>query len=223
VRQSDRKGVFSEMSGEDRRVFLIRHGETEFNRLGIFRGRFEVELNERGRRQAHEIGEALKQEGIEFLLHGPLGRAAETASIISEVLGVSRRVDEAFNNILLGKWQGVPKKEVQRDYPREWEIWTTEPEKLLIPGGETVEQVRQRAFTGLMRVLGDTEGSFGIVTHRSVIKTLAASMLDMASPYFWKLYIDNAAYSVFGHGPSGFSLISWNSNTHLSEKVDEVF
>jgi broad specificity phosphatase PhoE len=211
------------MSDNERRVFLIRHGETEFNRLGIFRGRFEVELNDRGRKQAREIGEALRHEGIEFLLHGPLGRAAETAIIISEILGVRHEVDDAFDNISLGKWQGVPKKEVQRDYPHEWKIWTTEPEKLVIPGGETVEQVRQRAFAGLMRVLRGTEATFAVVTHRSVIKTLAASVLDAAPPYFWKFYIDNAAYSVFGYGPSGFSLISWNNNSHLSEKVAEVF
>lgn len=211
------------MGSKELRVFLIRHGETEFNRLGVFRGRLDVDLNDRGRRQAREIGQALKPEGIDFLLTSPLRRAVETASIISEVLGIRYEADEAFNNISLGRWQGVPKQEVQRDYPREWRIWQTEPEDLLIPDGETVEHVRQRAMAGLRRVLEGAEGDFGIVTHRSVIKALAASILDARPPYFWKFYIDNAAYSIFGHGPSGFSLLSWNSNTHLSEKVEEVF
>lgn len=205
------------------KFFLIRHGETEFNRLGIFRGRYEVDLNDRGRQQAEEIGAALKDEGIGSLLSSPLGRAVETAEIIGRSLGVKYTVDEAFNNIALGEWQGVEKTKIQRDYPEMWRLWSTEPERLKIPGGETVEQVRERAFAGLRRVIEERSSSFGIVTHRSVIKTLAASLLNVPAPYFWKFYIDNAAYSVFEHGDSGFTLLSWNSNAHLSQSVTEVF
>jgi broad specificity phosphatase PhoE len=214
---------WSEVAAVEKRFFLIRHGETEFNRLGIFRGRYEVDLNDRGRRQAAEIGAALKDEGIDFILSGPLSRAVETAEIVSQSIGVEYRIDEAFNNIALGAWQGVEKKKIQRDFPDQWKVWTTEPERLAIPGGETVEQVRERSFARLAELTRDGESTFGIVTHRSVIKTLAASILDVAPPYFWKFYIDNAAYSVFGYDESGFTLLSWNKNDHLSENVTEVF
>ena len=64
---------------------------------------------------------------------------------------------------------------------------------------------------------------FGFVTHRSVIKGLAASMLGVAAPYFWKFYIDNAAYSVFENDGTRFVLLSWNNNTHLTRRVIETF
>jgi broad specificity phosphatase PhoE len=211
------------MSAHSQRIFLVRHGETEFNRLGVFRGRYEVGLNDRGRKQAGEIGDALKEEGIEFLLTSPLGRAVETAGIIAETLNVEHRIDEAFNNICLGEWQGVKKEKVQRDYPDKWRIWQTEPEHLLVPGGESVEQVKERAHAGLLNLVAAEKSTFGIVTHRSVIKVLGAAILGMQAPYFWRLYIDNAAYSVFEYGPYGFALLSWNNNKHLSEKVTEVF
>ena len=101
------------MAAVDKRFFLIRHGETEFNRLGIFRGRYEVDLNDRGRRQAGEIGAVLGSEGIDFILTSPLSRAVETAEIVSRSVGVEYRIDEAFNNISLGEWQGVEKKTIQ--------------------------------------------------------------------------------------------------------------
>lgn len=213
----------AKMARARQRIFLVRHGETEFNRLGVFRGRYEVDLNDRGRRQAREIGRALKRVDIGFLLTSPLGRATETAGIIAGELGIEYRVDGAFNNIDLGSWQGVPKDEIRKDYAELWQRWTTEPEQLRIPGGETVEEVRERAFRRLKELVRGEEGSFGIVTHRSVLKGLAASLLNVPAPWFWKFYIDNAAYSVFEHDESGFILTSWNSNAHLTERVQEVF
>jgi broad specificity phosphatase PhoE len=215
------------MPTDKRRIFLIRHGETEFNRLGVFRGRFEVPLNDRGRKQAGEIGEALKGQGVEVLYAGPLGRTVETAAIVARTLGIKYVVDEAFNNICLGKWQGVPKEQVMRDYPDLWKRWSTAPERLLLPGGETVEDVKRRAFARVLEIVGGDSALFGravgIVTHRSVMKGLAAAFLRVPPPYFWKFYIDNAAYSVFEHDSSGFTLMSWNNNSHLSEMVTEVF
>ena len=211
------------MPANKRRIFLIRHGETEFNRLGVFRGRYEVDLNDGGRRQAGEITQVLKPEKIGFLLASPLGRDTETAGIIAGVLGIDYRVDEAFNNIDLGSWQGVPKDRVMRDYPDLWRRWISEPEQMRLPDGETVEEVRGRAFRRLEELVNEEGGSFAVVTHRSVLKGLAAAILNVPAPWFWKFYMDNAAYSVFEHDASGFVLTSWNSNAHLSEKVKEIF
>ncbi|MFZ1947384.1 MAG: histidine phosphatase family protein [bacterium] len=207
------------------RIHLVRHGETEFNRLGIFRGRFEVDLNDRGRRQAGEIAAALKGEGIQRLYAGPLRRTRETAEIIGRALGIPVVADPGFDNIMLGEWQGVPKETVQRDWPEAWRQWQTSPEHLLVPGGETVEDVKRRAFARVSEMLGDpaTPAVLGIVTHRSVMKVLASAFLNVPPPYFWKFYIDNAAYSVFDHDSGGFSLVSWNNNAHLTERVTEVF
>jgi broad specificity phosphatase PhoE len=211
------------MASTRQRIFLIRHGETEFNRMGVFRGRYEVGLNERGRSQAGEIARSLKVEDIGFLISGPLSRARETAGIIAEELAIQYRIDQAFDNIDLGSWQGVPKDRVQREYPELWRRWTMEPERLRVPGGETVEEVRERAFKGLEDVLSHERRSFGIVTHRSVLKGLAASILNVPAPWFWKFYIDNAAYSIFEYDQSGYTLVKWNSNAHLSERVEEIF
>ena len=75
----------------------------------------------------------------------------------------------------------------------------------------------------MLEILEEEKSTLGIVTHRSVIKGLAAAMLGVPPPFFWKFYIDNAAYSVFQWDGRDFSLLSWNNNGHLSEKVVEAF
>jgi broad specificity phosphatase PhoE len=208
-----------------KRIYLVRHGETEFNRLGVFRGRYEVDLNERGRKQAEEIAGALAAEGIGALYAGPLSRTRETAEIIARRLGLECATDEGFNNIRLGEWQGVPKETVRRDYPDAWRQWQTAPEHLLVPGGETVEDVKRRAYARIKAILAAPASKpvIAIVTHRSVMKVLAAAFLNVPAPYFWKFYVDNAAYCVFDYGEAGFSLINWNVTHHLSERVTEVW
>lgn len=206
-----------------RRIYLIRHGETEFNRLGVFRGRYDVDLNQNGRLQAKEIAKALSGEGLEFIVTSPLKRAFETAKTIADELGIRLEVEEGFNNINLGSWQGVPKDKIKQDFPDLWHLWITQPEKLVIPGAETLAQVRRRSFRCLKSWVSKTKGSFGLVTHRAVIKPLAAAMLGMRPPYFWKLHIDNASFSVFEVINDGFMLVSWNNNSHLSKKVIEIF
>ncbi len=211
------------MATGNTRIYLIRHGETEFNRLGVFRGRLEVDLNEVGLKQAGETGRALVGQGIESVLTSPLKRAVVTARTISEILGIEYEIEEAFNNVNLGSWQGIPKKKVEKDYPEEWKKWTTEPEHLVVPGGESVEDVKRRASARLREIVEARQGVFALVTHRSVIKVLAAYMLDVSPPYFWKFYVDNAAYSVFEYSGREFTLLNWNTTSHLSEKVKEVF
>jgi len=127
----------------------------------------------------------------------------------------------------LGKWQGLPKQEVMRDYPDMWKQWETAPERLRVPGGETVEDVKRRAYARMLEIVkGDSAlfgSTIGVVTHRSVMKALAAAFLKVPPPYFWKFYVDNAAYSIFEYDQSGFTLLNWNINSHLSEMVTEVF
>lgn len=206
-------------------IVLVRHGETQFNRLGVFRGRADVELNERGREQARCVARALGATPIAEVFSSPLRRALDTARVIAREHGLETRVEQAFNNIDLGEWQGVEKAVVERDYPDLWKIWVDDPERLAIPGGETLADVRKRTHSRALELVDKyREKRICIVSHRSALKVLAAALLGFREKYYWKLYLDNAAYSVLGHDErKGFILIRWNENCHLKGRVVEVF
>ena len=203
-------------------IVLIRHAETELNRAGVFRGRLDVPLNDRGRRQAGRLAEALAGSALDAVYTSPLVRATETARAVASGHGLEPVVDEALNNIDLGTWQGRKKTEVEREEPELWRLWTTDPDRLEIPGGETLAGVGERAFGRALELLREHDaGRIAVVSHRSVIKLLAARMLGIESGGFWRLYMDNAGYSVFAHRDGGFVLIKWNEACHLTERVVE--
>jgi len=206
-------------------VIIIRHGETEENRLNIFRGRLDVKLNGNGLRQAVEIAGALKGKDIVNIYSSPLIRAMDTATAIAKGLELEVNVAEAFNNINLGKWQGLPKEEVRKNYPELWEKWIYDTENLVIPGGESIGMVRDRAFRALRALIRDNSGkTFAVVSHRCVIKVLLTAILDIKEKYFWKIYADNASYSIVEHREDrGFTLTLLNEACHLSQKVYEEF
>jgi len=205
-------------------IVLVRHGETEFNREGVFRGRVDVGLNDVGHEQARAAAEALSRESITAVYSSPLSRALDTARPIAERHGLTPVVDEAFHNINLGAWQGAKKEKVRLEQPDAWALWTTEPEHLRIPGGETLAQIRARAFPRLGELAASHDNErIAIVSHRSVIRVLAGAVLGMTEGYFWRFYMDNAGYSLIRQNGTGYVIVSWNENCHLTSKFYERY
>lgn len=100
-------------------IILVRHGERERNIKGMFRGRTNFPLNERGLVQAQDLAQELKRFPLKYIYTSPLYRARQTAEAIGEQCGVEVKVEEGFNNIELGSWEGRFKKEIAQEYPKE--------------------------------------------------------------------------------------------------------
>lgn len=205
-------------------IVLVRHGETESNRLGVFRGRLDVPLNDVGRAQAEGLAAALAGESMAAVYSSPLARAWDTARALAGRHGLAPVVDEAFNNIDLGAWQGKDKSRIERDEPDLWRLWITDPERLALPGGgETLAGVRARSHRRALELVREHEGTrFAIVTHRSVLKLLGGALLGIEDP-FWKLYLDNAGYCVVAHEGGRFVLEKWNESCHVRDRVIERY
>jgi probable phosphoglycerate mutase len=203
-------------------IYFIRHGETAGNRENRFRGRHDFPLNENGIRQAEALRDELREVSFDAVYSGPLSRTRQTAEILAN--GRSKIIlEEGFNNISLGPWEDVSKDEVRRKYPEAWQLWVTTPEKLSFPGMETLAQVRQRSFAALQKIIQQhPEGRIAVVTHRAVIKPLFAAILDIPEPYFWKIHMDTAAYSICEYRPErGFTFTLINQTRHLKDFVRE--
>lgn len=205
-------------------IVLVRHGETESNRLGLFRGRLDVPLNEVGREQAASVARALKTDPVAAVFTSPLARAVDTARAIACEHDLDPVIDESFNNIDLGKWQGLEKARVEREEPELWNLWMTDPDRWGVPGAESLAGVRERALRRTVALVPQfADRRIVIVSHRSVLKLLAGALLGMADGYFWKFYLDNAGYSVLGQRGDGFVLLKWNEACHLKERVVERY
>ena len=205
-------------------IILIRHGECEGNREGLFRGRWDFPLNDNGKLQAQAIAkEIFANFKLDKIYSSPLSRALETARSISKATGAQIEIRNGFNNISLGLWEGKPKKKIKEEFPEEWNIWLSNPERLRLKGAESISDVQRRAFANLNHLTKTHQGStFAVVTHRAVLKPLIAGTLKIAEPYFWKIHVDTASYSILTHDPKrGYCLILLNQTKHLDNFITE--
>jgi broad specificity phosphatase PhoE len=97
-------------------IILVRHGETELNTAGVFRGRADVALNDRGVAQAQAVADALSSDPVVAVYSSPMVRALDTARAVASRHGLEPAVDPAFDNIDLGEWQGVEKELVRQEH-----------------------------------------------------------------------------------------------------------
>jgi probable phosphoglycerate mutase len=207
-------------------VYLVRHGESEFNRLGVFRGTVDVPLNEHGGLQAEALSRALAKTSLTAIYSSPLARAVDTAHAVALPHDLGVEIDEHFTNIALGVWQGKPKTDVAVQFPDEWNLWKTTPEKLLIPGGESLGEVRERAWGRVVQLVKhDRDGeSIAIVTHRSIIKAILGAAVGLETDYFWKFHIDTASFSTLAYNDEyGFFLRHLNIGCGIPSLEFEEF
>ena len=206
-----------------KRIILVRHGESEGNKEKVFRGRKDFPLTENGIKQAKNLAQALSVFDFKRVYTSPLQRALYTAKIIAETKNAEVIIEEGFTNIYLAEWEGKPKEEIKEKYPDLWNIWITTPENLRIPGIETLDEVQKRAKETLIKIIhNEKEESFVVVTHRAVLKPLIAGILGIKKPYFWRIHLDTASYSIIEYQDKrGFTLTLLNETGHLEEFIVE--
>ena len=204
-------------------IILARHGECEGNIKGMFRGRTDFPLNERGLIQARDLAKELKNFPLKHIYTSPLSRARQTAEAIGQECGIEVKLEEQFNNIELGSWEGQFKEEIARLYPKEWELWVNNPEELRVDDMETLYDVQKRTKACLDSLVSRYDGEvLVVVSHRAVLKPLIAACLNIASPYFWRIHLDTASYSLLSYKEGrGYCLLQLNQTKHLKEYVTE--
>jgi len=201
-------------------IYLIRHGETQANREGVFRGRGEVPLSPEGVRQAEELRAYFAPLAVQRVFSSPLQRAVATAAACFP--GRVVEAHELVNNLDLGRWAGRKKKEIAGEEPERWRRWLEEPERLSFPGGESLVAVKARARHFTLLLAGLAEEGIAVVSHRSVLKALLAEALGLKGKWFWKFHLDNASVTTLLHDPvRGFVLAKLNETHHLSATVFE--
>lgn len=100
------------------KICIVRHGETDWNRLGRLQGQTDIALNETGRMQSEQLGEYLKRYNWKHVFSSPLIRAYETAVIIAETIGISIvKTDDALRERDYGAAEGTTPEERSLIYP----------------------------------------------------------------------------------------------------------
>ena len=185
------------------RVFLVRHGETEWSRSGRHTGRTDVPLAAEGRDRARLIGQFLKGRAFGLVLTSPLGRARETCDLAG--FGAHAAVDTNLVEWDYGVHEGLTTMDIRAAGDPRWSVWTSP-----ITGGESLEQVYARACNVADRIAATTSGDVVLFAHGHILRILAAAWIRLPAITGRYLALDTATVSMLGYERQTPVIREWN-------------
>ncbi len=199
------------------RLYLVRHGETESNRLGLALGQDDVPLNERGLRQAEQVAQALARQPLAAVYSSPLQRALSTARAIAEPQGLEVKVEERLIEMDIGEAEGLTFAEVRSRYPDFLVSWASpEGPGRPMPGGERLLDVQERAWSAVDELAArHGEEAVAAVTHNFVILSILARVLGIELAQFRRLRHSVGAIAEVDIGPRRVMVVRLNDTCHL--------
>jgi len=198
------------------RVYLVRHGTTDWNKEEIFRGRLDCKLNETGQAEARALAEYFRDIRLQAIYSSPLSRAMETAQAVAEAKALQVVPHPEFIDIDFGEWQGLPLKEVREKYSELYRLWRERPEAIHFPGGENLARVRARAWEGLQKVIRENPDKTALIlSHRVVTKVLICAVLGLDDSHFWHIKQDTTAVNCIEYNRGFFVTSLINDTCHL--------
>jgi probable phosphoglycerate mutase len=188
-------------------LYLVRHGETDWNRDRRIQGSTDIPLNTTGRQQAASTGLLLARREWDGIYASPLSRAFETASIIaSEARLDAPKVIDALVERNYGTAEGMTGFEIDRRFPPGTEV----------PGRETRDEVADRVLPALLRLAEDhPDQSLIVVSHGGVIR----SILNAVHPASSRELIRNGSIHSFRHDDGELTLIAFDDPIEI-ESLD---
>jgi broad specificity phosphatase PhoE len=200
------------VSNDHPKLWLVRHGETEWSRSGQYTGLTDLELTENGVRQAEEAGKKLSGLNFSMVLSSPLKRAVRTAELAGfadpEVVPYAHEWD-------YGEYEGLRSADIRAKDPS-YLIWTHG-----VRGGETLEQVADRADHVIAKVLDSsaeppfqpdhiTQRNVLLVAHGHFLRVLAARWLDLPPIEGRRFVLETAAVCSLGWDKQTPAVTGWN-------------
>lgn len=196
---------------------LVRHGQTEWNRVERFRGRVDVPLNEVGLAQAEATARRIAGQWTPAAVYSsPLGRAITTAGAIARCLDLAVEIHPGLVDIDFGQWHGLTQDEVKERWPALYDTWSYRPQAARIPDGETLDDLRTRAMAMISDLAGrHPSQTVVLVGHTVINRVILLGVLGLGNDRFWRLRQDTCAINVFEAADGDFTVVSLNDTCHL--------
>jgi len=173
-------------------------------------------LNETGHRQAQAVAQRLCKGETDALYASPLRRALQTAQPIAEACGLKVQPLGGLIDIDYGNWAGQSPEEVAAKYGDLYQAWIDTPHLVQFPKGESLDQVRSRAWEALEQIcLRRGSQTVVVVSHVVVNRVLICAVLGLSDSSFWQIAQDNGAINVVQAQQGKYRLLLLNDTCHL--------
>lgn len=199
------------------RFYLIRHGETDWNKGGRYQGCTNIDLNETGREQARLLGRRFEYLPLDHVYVSPLNRAVETAEQVAKAHGLTPIVDEHFKEINFGDWEGHTIQELSEKYGRAYTDFFANPFAHPVPGEGSFQNAMQRAMEGFEALEQKHKGeNVAIVSHGGLLRVMLVGLLGMGDAFYRKTWMTNTSITMLDVMEDGRRLLmTLNDKAHL--------
>lgn len=168
------------------KLYIVRHGETEFNVEKRMQGRIDSPLTKSGRDHAITLGIKLKDIRFSKIYSSPSPRAYGTAELIRTESNTPIEIESDFREMNLADWEGKTKEELVAQDPIVFDVFWNSPQLFKPVEGESFYQVQDRAITVINKLISESDkGNILIVTHSVVIKTIVAYFKKYTMEKLW--------------------------------------
>ena len=200
------------------KFFLVRHGETEWNKLGRFQGHQDISLNERGLAQAKETAKAAADWGHCAIYSSPLVRTVQVAEEIAKATPMPVTKQPGLEELSLGDLEGVTGQEMRDKWPEVFAVWRSNPEKITMPNGESLVQLRKRSWQAILDIEQKHSGdeSVVVISHNFAIRSIVGELLGVPLEHFHRMSLTLASGCTFDSDDRSRRLTGYNSTSHLS-------
>ena len=190
------------MSTEEQKVYLLRHGETEWSLNGQHTGVTDIPLTENGRMAARLLKPILAKVTFTLVLTSPLQRARETGELAG--LGQFAHVEPDLIEWNYGEYEGLTTEQIRSTRPG-WSVFRDG-----CPGGESPEQVGARADRVITKVR-TAAGNVALFGHGHFTRVLAARWINLSANYGENFLLDTATLNVLGYYRESPAFMIWNA------------
>ena len=185
-------------------LYMVRHGETDWNRTGRYLGRTDIALNEAGRQQAAHLAQHLSGRPVDAIYASDLQRALATAAIIGEQVGLKPIPDGRLRELAFGAFEGLTFEEARQKHKNMLDAWLDDPD---VPpaGGEAFSAFSARVGAFLDEIKTKHDGQrIMIVAHGGPLREVLRLTLGLPRAGHWYFKLDTASLSelaIYDAGP----------------------
>lgn len=201
------------------RIYLIRHGQTDWNIQGKIQGSHDIPLNGTGLKQAEMLAAGMESRPVKKIFTSTLKRAMATAEALgsrqeAEIIPMPQLIEVEF-----GKWEGLTWEEIENRYPKEYRHWVSDPAQAAPPGGESQKEIINRCKTALNEIIKQTGGreDIAVVSHGATLAWLVSLMLgpDVEDE---SMIVENASITTVHYSPLTeiFTVMEKNDTSHMT-------
>lgn len=209
-------------------IFLIRHGETDWNVEKRLQGHLDIDLNGEGERQAAALSRALQHERFDLIAASDLQRAIRTAHALAGPRGMTVQLETGLRERSYGAFEGLRYSDIEQRYPDAYAAWRAREVDVRYPPGqysaETLREFSERAVGAVLAIAHKNHSrKIAIVTHGGVLECIyrAAAGIGLERPRDFE--IRNAAINRIICNDGKLEIVNWCDVAHLSHTaLDEV-